>query len=148
MGEPAELTCATPRLRRAMTRLLDHEAPNGGHSEDLAAASGRLLDRLLQRLSVVIGTAGVEALLSRAVKLRKADFPFLDVPRAHGESAGENLRDRLREHDAGLIKEVSITLFATFAGLLITVIGEKIAWSLLQEVWPEALRPELQESDE
>jgi hypothetical protein len=149
MGEPAELTYATPRLRRAMTRLLDHEAPaNGGNAEDLAAASGRLLDRLSQRLSVVIGTAGVEALLSRTVKLRKADFPFLDVPRKQGESAGENLRDRLREHDADLIKEVSITLFATFGGLLIAVIGERIAWRLLRDVWPETLRTELQESDE
>jgi hypothetical protein len=36
------------------------------------------------------------------------------------------------------------------AGLLVTVIGERLAWSLLREIWPEALRVEveLQETHE
>lgn len=145
---------ATPWLRRGMTQLLGDEAGgDGASSEDLAAASGRLLDRLSQRLSVVIGGAGVEALLLRAVTLRKADFPFLDermFSRAQGGSAGDSLRARLQEQEPGVIREVSVTLFATFGGLLTTVIGERLASSLLRDVWPETLRSEtkFQEAEE
>jgi hypothetical protein len=136
----------TPRLHRTVTRLLIHEA--GGdraHSQDLAAASGRVLDQLSERLSVVIGRAGVEAILLRAMKLRRLDFPFLDermFSREQGGSAGDSLRARLQEQEADTIREASVTLFATFAGLLATVIGERLAWSLLRDVWPETLRSE------
>ena len=86
MGEPAEMRYATPRLRRVARRLLAHEAGGApATSEALAAASARVLDRLSRRLAEVIGPAGVEAILLRAVTLRKAEFPFLDeriVPRA------------------------------------------------------------------
>lgn len=146
MGEPADMTYATPGLRRAVTRLLVHDAGgDGARSEDLAAASGRVLDRLSGRLAVIIGRAGVEALFLRAVKLRKADFPFLDERIflvEQGERAGDALRARLQEREADVITEVTVTLFATVAGLLITLIGERLVWSLLRDLWPETLRSE------
>jgi hypothetical protein len=134
---PAEMNHATPRLRRAMMQLFRHEAGGDqGSSEDMAAVSARLLDRMSQRLSEVIGRAGVEALLLRAVKLRKADFPFLD------ERTSDSLRACLQEQPPAVIREVSVALFATVAGLLATVIGERLAWGLLRDVWPETLRSE------
>jgi hypothetical protein len=33
---------------------------------------------------------------------------------------------------------------STFAGLLVTVIGDRLAWSFLRDVWPDTLRPELE----
>jgi len=140
------------RLRGAVTRLLAHEAGgDGASSEQLAAASGRLLERLTQRLSLVIGRAGFEALLLRAVK--QADFPFLDeriFSREQGDSPGDSLRARLQTQESDAIREASVTLFATFAGLLTTVIGGRLAWSLLGDVWPERFRSEteFQEADE
>ena len=102
---------------------------------------------------MVIGRAGVEALFLRALKLRKPDFPFLDermFSRDESESAGESLRARLQEQQSDVIREASVMLFATFAGLLVTVIGARLAWSLLREVWPETLRSEteFQEAEE
>ena len=49
-----------------------------------------------------------------------------------------------------MIREVSVTLFATFAGLLATVIGDRLTWSLLQQIWPDTLLPrtELQETEQ
>ena len=154
MGDPAEMRYATARLRRVATLLLAHEA--GGEaatSEALAAASGRLLDRLTQRLTEVIGPAGVQAIFLRAVKLRLAEYPYLDeriVLRQSGESLAEPLRECLREQEPDVIQEVSVSLFATFAGLLATLIGERVSWSLLQQIWPDTLRPEgeFQEAEE
>lgn len=137
-----------------MSRLLAHEAGREAASADaLAAAAGRLFARISQHLSVVIGRMGVEALFRRTVKLRQAEFPFLDeqiVSGAEGEPTGEALRLRLQEQGPDAIREASLAIFATFAGLLVTIVGERLAWSLLREVWPEALRPEtgIEETEE
>ena len=136
------MSYTTPLSRQAVTRQLADEAGgDAASSEVLAAAAGRLLDRLSQRLSVIIGRTGVEALFRRAVKLRKSDFPFLDelVFREEGESTGDSLRRRLQRQDPDIIREVTVTLFATMAGLLATVIGERLTWNLLREAWPQAL---------
>jgi hypothetical protein len=145
---------ATPRLRRVAARLLAHET-NGepATSENLAAASGRLLDELSQRLAEVIGHAGTQAVFFRAVNLCKPEFPVLDDcigPLERGESMAEPLRACLQEQAPDVIREVSVTLFATFAGLLATVIGDRLTLSLLQQMWPETLLPEadLQETEE
>lgn len=133
---------ATPRLRRAVTRLLAHEAgADRATSEDLAAASARLLDKLSKHLAQVIGRAGTEALWSRALKLRKPRFPFLDECTLSWEDGrpGEPLRARLQEQEPDVIQEASVMLFATIAGLLATVVGEALAWKLLQSAWPDAL---------
>lgn len=144
----------TPRIHWAVTLVLIHEAGgDGANSRDLAAASGRLLDRLSERLSVVIGRTGVEAILLRAMKLRKIEFPFLDeqiFSRAQDERAGDSLRACLQEQASHTVREASVALFATFVDLLATIIGDKLAWSLLRDVWPETLRSktESQEAEE
>ena len=145
---------ATPRLRRVAARLLAHEAGGGpAASEALAAASGRLLDRFAARLAEVIGPAGVEAIFLRGVKLLKPEFTFLDeriARREPDESLAASLRACLRGQEPDIIQEVSVTLFATFAGLLTIIIGDRLAWSLLQQIWPEILlaETELQETEE
>ena len=85
-----------------------------GHSESLAAASGRLLDRSSARLAEVIGPAGVQAIFLRAVKLRKPEFPFLEeriVPQSPGESLAESLCSRLQGQPSEVIQEASVILF-------------------------------------
>jgi hypothetical protein len=146
---------ATPRLRRAATQLLAREAEGGqpATSENLAAAAGRLLDGLSQRLAEVIGHSGVQAVFLRAVNLCRPAFPFLDermVPLERGQSMAAPLRACLEEQAPELIREASVTLFATFGGLLATVIGDRLTWSLLQQVWPDTLisEAEVQEPQE
>jgi hypothetical protein len=145
---------ATPRLRRAATRLFDYEAGGGqATAEDLAAAFGRLIEKLSQRLAQIIGPGGVEAILQRAITMRRAEFPFLEQPRVSGwTSAGlaEDLRARLQELEPAVIREASIILVATFAGILAIIIGDGLAWRLLREVWPDTLLLEIEpvEADE
>lgn len=144
----------TPRLRRAMTALLEHEpCGDGASARDVAAASGRALDRLSLRLAEILGEAGVTALLLRAVALCRADFPFLDeraIRSEDGRSHGEALFARLHWHEPAVIREVSITLLVTFAGLLVTMLGERLAWTLVRDVLPDTFtsdseRPEAEE---
>lgn len=150
----ADTRYATPRVRRAVTQLLARETGGApATSETLAAASGRLLDTLSQRLAEVIGPAGVQSILLRAVKLRKSEFAFLDeriVPGDDRDSLAEPLRACLQEHEPDVIREVSVALFATFAGLLANLIGDELTWSLLQQIWPDTLpsATELQETEQ
>ena len=153
MGEASDARYATPRLRRAVTRLLALETGEPATSETLAAAAGRLLETLSQRLADVIGPAGVQSILRRAVKLGKSEFVFLDermVTVESRDSLAEPLRAALQEQEPDVIREVSVTLFATFLGLLANVIGDRLTWSLLQQSWPDTLLPrtDRQETEE
>lgn len=143
MEEPSETRYPTPRLRRAAARLLALELGGApATAETLAAASGRLLDKLCQRLAQVIGPAGVHSILRRAVKLRKAEFPFLDeriVLSDSRTSLSELFRACLQEQEPAVIQDVSVTLFATFTGALATLVGDELTWSLLQQIWPDTL---------
>ena len=141
MADVLETRYATPHLRQAAMQLLalgTAQAPVT--SDHLAAASGLLLEKLSQELADVIGPDGVRSILRRAVKLMPPEFAFLDEGIVLGaEPAGlaEALRACLQEHEPELIREASARLFATFAGLLANVIGDRLMWSLLRHVWPE-----------
>jgi hypothetical protein len=137
-----------------MTQLLALEtAGKPATSETLVAAVGRLLDTLSQRLADVIGPAGVQSILRRAVKLAKSEFTFLDeriVPAESRDGLAEPLRAALQEYEPDVIRQVSVTLFATFLGLLAKVIGDRLTWSLLQQSWPDILlaRTDREETEE
>lgn len=145
-SDAAEMRYASPRLRHAATLLFAQETKaEPATSEALAAASARLLDRLSHRLAQVIGPVGVQAIFLRAIKLREPEFAFLRkriMAGERGDSIIELLLACLREQEPDVIQEVSVILFATFTGLLATVIGDRIAWNLLQQIWPDILLPE------
>ena len=145
MTEPSEGRYATPRLRRAAVLLLAQETAGApATSETLAAASGHLLDTLSQRLADVIGPAGVHAVFLRAIRLQQSEFPFLDERIFHSdnrESLTEHLRACLQEHAPDLIRAASVMLFATVTGLLANVIGDRLTWSLLAQIWPDTVLP-------
>jgi hypothetical protein len=154
VGGSSETRYASADLRRAATRLLAQETGGApATSESLAAASGRLLETLSQRLAQVIGPAGVQSIFLRAIRLRKSEFAFLDeciVPGDTRDSLAEPLRACLQEREPDVIREVWVTLFATFVGLLATVIGDRLTRSLLEQIWPDTLLPrtELQETEQ
>ena len=154
MNEPHESRYATAGLCRAATRLLARETGDGpANAKSLATASGRLLDTLSQRLADVIGPAGVSAIVHRAVRLHQPQLRFLDERIFRGDNRdtlAEGLRACLQAHEPEVIRDVWVTLFATVTGLLANVIGDRLTWSLLEQIWPDTIVPgsELQESQE
>jgi hypothetical protein len=111
------------------------------------------MEKLSQRLGQVIGPSGVQAIVLRAVRLRKTEFAFLDermIASDSRHSVAEPLRACLNGHEPDVIREASVALFATFTGLLANVIGDRLTWSLLQQIWPDTLQAQSdsQETDE
>jgi hypothetical protein len=80
-----------------------------------------------------------------------AEFAFLEkCIRGSDSSRSESLRACLTEQEPDVIREASVILFATIVGVLGTVVGEALAWKLMQSAWPESLLDEgdLQETRE
>jgi hypothetical protein len=145
VGDASDRLYETPELRRVVSQLLALETAGApATSETLADASGRLLDKLSRRLGQVIGPAGVRAILLRAVKLRTSEFAFLHestVPSDSRTSFAETLGACLREQEPAVIRDASVTLFVTFTGLLANLVGDKLTWSLLQQLARHAATP-------
>jgi hypothetical protein len=152
MEESSGARYATPLLRHVARQLLALETAGAPPtSEHLAAASGRLLERLSQELAEVVGPAGVEAIFRRAVKLLQPEFAFLDERVVPGDDrASLPVCSGLQGYEPEVIRDASVTLFATFAGLLANVVGDRLTWSLLQQIWPQLVLPgpNFQEIDE
>ena len=95
-------------------------------------------------MAPLIGEVGVDAIFIRSVRLTRNEFPFLDVGRATGPSTGllNQLEASLREQEPATAREAATALFTTFAGLLVSFIGENLTWQLLGAIWPGAFQRE------
>jgi hypothetical protein len=142
-------------LRRLLLSWLANEG--GGDQTPSAAravAAGRLLKRMVERLSVVIGSLGVRALFLRALAISRREYGFLDgedlVPLERGDDMGAPLRACLEVQAPDVVTQATLALFTTVVDLLVSAIGNRLAWNLLRDVWPDALRPEIepQENEE
>lgn len=131
-----------PALAQAARRLLEHEAGKGSTSEQVAASAARACQKLSHHLSRVVGDDGIRALFNRSLTLTKAEFPWLaSSVSAPPGSPWTQLHTCLEKQAPSVAIDASVSLLATFIGLLGKFIGEGLALRLLHEVWPEIFLP-------
>lgn len=129
---------ATPARRQSVLRWLVHETDGGHGARDLAAAAVRVYEKLAGSLSPIVGQAGVHALLSRSIHLVAAEHaPLAGVARADPASEAVSLQGSLEILEPEEITETAVALFATFTGLLASLIGDALTSRLLAGAWPE-----------
>ena len=128
-----------PALRQlALTVLAQHSEPEG--TEGLAAAARRAYDELAHASTPLIGQIGVDALIARALHLAQREHPWLsEAPESDpaNEPFAQMIANASRQ-DPAMATEGTAAVFATFAGLLVTFIGEALTTSLLRKAWPDA----------
>ena len=112
--------------------MLVQEGAAGG-AEECAKAAGQVYEKLHAHLAPLVGSAGVQALLARSVKLTHDEFSFLEVAVLEGSP---KLRERLKAQDPVVAMESSATLFGTFFTLITTFIGERLTAQLIRSAWP------------
>ena len=112
--------------------MLVQEGAAGG-ADECAKAAERVYEKLHAHLAPLVGSAGVQALLARSVKLTHDEFSFLEVAVLEGSS---KLRERLKAQDPVVAMESSATLFGTFFTLMTTFIGEGLTTEALRRAWP------------
>ena len=124
-------------------RLLAHEGAAAG-ADGSATAACRVYDKLQAHLCPLVGSAGVQALLVRSVKLTQADFSFLEVD-VLDEGSTTKLHECFQAQEPAVVTESAAALFGTFFALIATFIGERLTTQVLRGAWPTIEEMELTE---
>ncbi len=119
----------TLALRTAAERVLALEAVSRGAGKPPTAT--RVVDRLRRVLGTLLGAAGFEALLARAVTLAKAELPALRALQVQADSSLTGLNEP-GDHDG------EVVIIAHVLGLLVTFLGEALMLRLVNDSWPKA----------
>src|SRR5664279_951134 len=115
-------------------RLLASEGAPWSSSEECAAATWRVYEKLSARLAPLLGSAGVQALFVRSAKLAQPEFAALaEVATPEGLT---RLGSCLQALGPAIGAEAAATLFGTFLDLMTTFIGERLTVLVLRSAWP------------
>ena len=127
-------------LRQLAVRVLTQHSGSTEGAEALATAARHAYDELAHVSTPLIGQVGVDALTARALHLAQREYPWLGEA-AESEHTSEPFAQvtiNLRRQHPGIATEGTAAVFAIFAGLLITFIGEPLTTGLLRKAWPNA----------
>lgn len=126
-------------LRQRLVRLIAYRAGSSTDASAVAAAARQTQDDLTAALAPLISSAGVAALSGRAFDLARREYPA-------GERTGDNaspdepfdqVSQWLETQIAPAATEAAAAMFATFAELLTTLIGEPLTTRYLKKAWPD-----------
>ena len=129
----------TTVLRQRIVRLITHRAGSSTDASAVAAAARQSQDDLTAVLAPLISSAGVEALSGRAFDLAQREYPA-------GERRGDDTPSDepfgevtlwLERQVPSVATDAAAAMFAAFAELLITLIGEPLTTRYLQKAWPD-----------
>jgi hypothetical protein len=127
-------------LRQLALAVLAQHSESEGTAEGVAAAARRAYDDLAHASTPLIGHIGVDALIARAVHLAQREHPWLPTA-PEADQANEPFTqfiNSVSRQTPTMATEGTAAVFATFAGLLVTFIGEALTTSLLRKAWPDA----------
>ena len=124
----------------ALTALAQRSRPPGKNAAALAGAAQRAYDDLAEVSTPLIGETGVDALTGRAVHLAQRQYSWLADPGEpeHADKSIAHVVACLARQDPAVATEAAAAVFAIFAGLLVTFIGEPLTTGLLRKAWPNA----------
>ncbi|MBI3946033.1 MAG: hypothetical protein HY321_08950 [Armatimonadetes bacterium] len=125
----------SPQAVRAWVReKLIREAGENGPPATMAAAAEHILRPLSAHLARLVGDAGFEALLARAVALARREVPALCADPGGGQ---EGLVQCLREMEGEHVCGSATAVVTALVDLLASFVGVDLATSLLREAWPD-----------
>ncbi len=109
-------------------------ADQGQGTQDRAAAAELACERLSLHLAPLIGTAGVEMLVVRSLRLT---LPGAAGAGGQDGRAAARLRECLQAQDPAAAAESAVAFFATFFALLATLIGDRLTEQVLAQAVPQ-----------
>ena len=128
-------------------QLLAQKSAGSGTAEERAAAAAGVYQALFRSVSPILGGAGFLALFVQSVKLTEVEFSCLGEIRMTAEPQESNVEavqhglvSCLRKLDPDAASQVATALFATFFGLMITFIGERLVWQIVKSAFPAIIK--------
>ncbi len=128
---------ASQRVRHLAERLVGYEIA-AGEAHSVGSSGFRVCEKLRQPLSSLMGKAGFQALLSRALALTKSEFPELGHLKVNTDGHLEGMAEIRISLTVQKAIEAETTLVGYMVELLCTFLGGFLTISLLQNVWPDA----------
>ncbi len=125
---------STPQMRNVAKRLMAYETGGNKSSETQNPMAFHCCDKLLRRLTTLMGYAGYRALLSRA--LASSEVRMLHGVHVKADGSLEGLEDLHVQLAPGEFVEARVVLLAELLEWLVAFIGEDLTLHLVREVWP------------
>ena len=129
----------TTVLRERLVRVITRRAGSATGASAVAAATRLVHDDLTAVLAPLISSAGVEALWGRAFDLAQREYPA-DERRGENCTTDEPFAQVslwLERQVPAAATDAAAAMFATFAQLLATLIGEALTTRYLEKAWPD-----------
>lgn len=117
-------------------RILAYEAVEGKCSEPMDSAAILVNEKLRPPLCALVGVAGYQGLLSRALTLARDEVPSLGAVQVTVEGRLQGLSGRGPQIDKNHAQEEGVILLAQLLGLFLTFIGEALTFRLVQDIAP------------
>lgn len=131
-----ETTVLRQRLVRVITRRV---GPSTG-ADALAEAARLTHDDLTAVFAPLISSAGVDALWGRAFDLAQREYPADEQRGDNSSTTAEPFAQAslwLERQVPSVATDAAAAMFATFAELLTTLIGEPLTTRYLVKAWPD-----------
>jgi hypothetical protein len=122
-------------MLEAIVSVLTRRAGSGAGADAVAAAARSAYDDLATVLTPLISQIGVDALLARALHVTRRTYPSDQVAEEQAEPFAP-VALWLEQQDPNVVTEAAAAMFATFAALLTTLIGEPLTTRYLRKAWP------------
>lgn len=129
----------TAVLRQRLVRVITRRAGSSTGAGAVAAAARLTHDDLTAVLDPLISSSGVKALWGRAFDLAQREYP-VDEPKSDNDPADEPFDQVslwLEKQVQSTVTDAAAEIFATFAQLLTTLIGEPLTSRYLEKAWPD-----------
>jgi NAD(P)-dependent dehydrogenase (short-subunit alcohol dehydrogenase family) len=134
------VNAVTSAQREIARWILTQEMDDTAVTETIVDAAERACQKFGRHLARLVAAAGYLALLARALRLARDDFPLLAGVRAGAtvDSCFEGLQRSVEGADPALVHDALVTVLAHVFRLLATFIGEDLALRQVRDVWPDA----------
>ena len=128
----------TAVLRQRLVRVITRRAGSSTGASAVAAAARLTHDELTAVLAPLISSSGVEALWGRAFDLAQREYPVDESSGDNGTTDEPFAQVSLwLERQVPSATDAAAAIFATFAQLLTTLIGEPLTTRYLENAWPD-----------
>jgi hypothetical protein len=127
----------TPSLRHFARRLIRHETGGGESSRTQPQALFQVTEKLRLQLTTIMGAAGYQSLISRALALAITEAPWLREVQIQSDGSLEGLEQLQARLGRDTFLAGGVPLLAQLLGLLVAFIGSSLTARVLHEIWPK-----------
>lgn len=129
----------TSVLRQRLVRVITRRVVSSTGAAAVAAAARLTHDDLTAVFAPLISSAGVDALWGRAFDLARREYPAEEHRDDNGATDEPFAQASLwlERQAPAVATDAAAEVFATFAELLTTMIGEPLTTRYLEKAWPD-----------